>query len=235
MNEILSISVLEDQHPLVWIGGLISLGNSLPKAVALAGTCLSQPVEDYRPADKKDRRFGVDLSRVRINTAGGQACNAYVLIVAPSGVGKDIGNAAERIAEKFGYLVGTSGSAEGLIDHSRLAYRGNNVLAMLHGIQPRDEIEGMFSVQMVAVHNMAMNSMKQAMLKDQGLEARQAGTNHATKMARTFIAQIEALKRYRANSQQKIVVEHVHVNEGGQAIVGVVNPAGGGSNSKRCG
>jgi len=48
------------------------------------------------------------------------------------------------------------------------------------------------------------------------------------KLTRTYAAQMEALKRYRSNGSQKVTVEHVTVNEGGQAIVGnVMNaPAG---------
>jgi hypothetical protein len=37
------------------------------------------------------------------------------------------------------------------------------------------------------------------------------------------------LKRYRSKGEQKVVVEHVTVNEGGQAIVGNVETGGGGS------
>jgi hypothetical protein len=33
---------------------------------------------------------------------------------------------------------------------------------------------------------------------------------------------MEALKRYRTGGQQKVTVEHVTVNAGGQAIVGAV-------------
>ena len=51
----------------------------------------------------------------------------------------------------------------------------------------------------------------------------ESNVNHATKMLRTFTAQMEALKRYRTGGQQKVTVEHVHVTAGGQAIVGVVN------------
>ena len=36
--------------------------------------------------------------------------------------------------------------------------------------------------------------------------------------------QVEALHRYRGKGQQKVTVEHVHVNAGGQAIVGTVHP-----------
>jgi hypothetical protein len=39
----------------------------------------------------------------------------------------------------------------------------------------------------------------------------------------TFTAQVEALKRYRSGGEQKMTVQHVHVAEGGQAIVGNVN------------
>jgi hypothetical protein len=48
------------------------------------------------------------------------------------------------------------------------------------------------------------------------------------KLARTFAAQVEALKRYRSGGQQKMTVQHAHVAEGGQAIVGnVTSPAEG--------
>jgi hypothetical protein len=47
------------------------------------------------------------------------------------------------------------------------------------------------------------------------------------KLARTFAAQVEALKRHRSAGEQTIKVEHVTVNEGGQAVVGIVHPQGG--------
>ncbi|MBK8817334.1 MAG: hypothetical protein IPN42_18350 [Methylococcaceae bacterium] len=46
------------------------------------------------------------------------------------------------------------------------------------------------------------------------------------KLARTFTTQIEALKRYRSNGEQKMTVQHVTVNEGGQAVIGDVSGAG---------
>jgi hypothetical protein len=45
-----------------------------------------------------------------------------------------------------------------------------------------------------------------------------------TKLTRTFVTQIETLLKLKGRShQQKVVVEHVHVHQGGQAIVGQVN------------
>src|SRR5580704_10753592 len=43
------------------------------------------------------------------------------------------------------------------------------------------------------------------------------------KLARTFAAQVSALKEYRSKGEQKMIVQHVHVAEGAQAIVGNVN------------
>ena len=49
------------------------------------------------------------------------------------------------------------------------------------------------------------------------------------KLARTFATQLEALKRYRTGGTQKVTVEHVTVNAGGQAIVGNVAHGGRGA------
>jgi hypothetical protein len=46
------------------------------------------------------------------------------------------------------------------------------------------------------------------------------------KLARTFVAQVEALKRYRSTGEQSIRVQHVTVNDGGQ-VVGDVQTGGG--------
>jgi hypothetical protein len=105
----------------------------------------------------------------------------------------------------------------------------NATIALLHGIRPQDETEGMLAVQMVGVHNLAMEFLRRAMLKDQPPEGVNDQINRATKLLRTFTTQMETLNRYRNKGQQKVTVEHVHVNAGGQAIVGVVEgkPGGG--------
>lgn len=107
----------------------------------------------------------------------------------------------------------------------------NRVMALLHGIQPQDEIEGMLAVQMVGVHNVVAELLKRVMLIGQTDIGKELNVNQAAKMMRVFIAQMDALKKYRTGGQQKMVVEHVHVNKGGQAIVGTVNQ--GGANDAR--
>lgn len=37
------------------------------------------------------------------------------------------------------------------------------------------------------------------------------------RLARTFAAEVEALKRYRSKGEQRVIVKHVTVREGGQA------------------
>lgn len=103
------------------------------------------------------------------------------------------------------------------------AKNSNYVVSALHGINPRDELEGLLAVQMVGVHNLAMDFMRRAIAKDQTTEGTNLNVSRATKLLRTFVAQVEALNNYRGKGQQKVVVEHVHIYKGGQAIVGAVN------------
>jgi hypothetical protein len=126
----------------------------------------------------------------------------------------------DQVVKSFKGVV----SADGL-DEDKGVEAANRAMAILTGIQPRDEIESMLAVQMIGVHNMAMETMGRAMLGGQTFEGRQCNVNFATKMLRTFIAQVETLKRYRGG-EQRMIVEHVHVNEGGQAVVGTVNTGG---------
>ncbi len=103
------------------------------------------------------------------------------------------------------------------------AYACNHTLAAIHGIGPRDTLEGLLAVQMVATHNAAMEMLRRAMVLNQTFEGSNTAVNQATKLLRTFATQMEALNRHRGKGQQKMMVEHVHVHRGGQAIVGQVN------------
>lgn len=99
----------------------------------------------------------------------------------------------------------------------------NAAIAMLQGINPQDELEGMLAGQMVAVHNMSMEFSRRALLSNIASEAADRYINRASKLMGLFTRQAEALQRYRTKGQQKIVVQHVQVGEGGQAIIGDVH------------
>ena len=99
----------------------------------------------------------------------------------------------------------------------------NDALAAVTGIGARDETEGMLATQMVATHAAAIRALRR--LRGSETVAQQdSNGNLAVKLLRTFTMQVEALQRYRGKGQQKVTVEHVHVNAGGQAIVGAVQP-----------
>jgi hypothetical protein len=103
----------------------------------------------------------------------------------------------------------------------------NSAVAMLRAINPKDELEAMLAVQMVASHHMAMLSTRRTKNTNGPVQIIQANGNLATKFSRTFIAQLEALDRHRRGGKQ--IVEHVHVNAGGQAVIaGTVNTGEGG-------
>jgi hypothetical protein len=97
-------------------------------------------------------------------------------------------------------------------------------LAVMHELQPRDPIEGMLIAQAIACHNAAMECYRRAMISDQTFPGWRESLSQASKASRTYAALIEALDRHRSRGQQRITVEHVTVNAGGQAIVGTVTP-----------
>lgn len=105
----------------------------------------------------------------------------------------------------------------------------NAGLAALAGIQPRDELEGMLATQMVAVHNMALEMSKRALLPEQTVEGVSDNVSRASRLMRTFCAQIEALQRYRNAGQSTVTVQHVTVGDGGQAVIGMSSRGGRGN------
>ena len=95
--------------------------------------------------------------------------------------------------------------------------------AFLHGLEPKDQTEGILFAQMAGTHNLIMEYMRRAIMPGQHLEAAEDYTIRACKLMNIFIRQIETLEKYRGKStQQKVIVEHVYVEEGGKAIVGNV-------------
>jgi hypothetical protein len=118
------------------------------------------------------------------------------------------------------------GQVAGSLAGGDLATVFNGVLAELAGIQPRNEVEGMLAVQMVAAHNLGLEMVRRA-TKTERLDCLATYGSLATKLLRTFTAQTEVLARLRGQTgQQTVRVEHVTVESGGQAVVGAVSTGG---------
>ena len=112
----------------------------------------------------------------------------------------------------------------------------NFITALMHGLKPKDETEGVLIAQMVGTHNLIMEYMKRAMIPGQYLEAANDYTNRAYKLMNLFLKQVETLEKYRGKAaQQKVIVEHVHIHEGGQAVVGHIEskPRGEGDDQEK--
>src|SRR5204863_8773989 len=93
--------------------------------------------------------------------------------------------------------------------------------------EPRDEIEAMLAAQMAAVHSATMTFTRR-LAHVENIPQQDSAARAFNTLARTFTAQMEALKRYRTGGEQKVTVQHVTVNEGGQAVVGNVSHRPGG-------
>lgn len=102
--------------------------------------------------------------------------------------------------------------------------RVNFGLAMVQGIQPRDQLETMLATQMASIHDATMTFARR-LNNVENIPQQDSAARALNQLARTFAAQVDALKRYRSGGQQTVRVEHVHVHAGGQAVVG--NVAGG--------
>lgn len=110
----------------------------------------------------------------------------------------------------------------------------NAAIAALEGLAPRDEAEGLLAAQMVATHHAAMECYRRAMIEGQSFAARESSLKHAIRLTKAYTDQLAALDKHRGRGQQKITVEHVTVQSGGQAIVGSVQAgAAGGSGRSR--
>ena len=98
----------------------------------------------------------------------------------------------------------------------------NAALAMIEAAAPKDEIEGALAVQMACTHTAAMAVL--ARLGDgHGSELRVAALGSAAaRLLRAYATQVEVLRRLRHGGQQYVRVEHVYVNDGGQAVIGNV-------------
>jgi hypothetical protein len=134
--------------------------------------------------------------------------------------------------------LGTSSSAfvnASLIElqvAARLPFNGvsetalNAALAMVEATAPRDEIEGALAVQMACTHTAAMAVL--ARLTGGASERRVAALGSAAaRLLRAYSTQVEVLRRLRRGGGQLVRVEHVHINDGGQAVIGNVAPRNG--------
>jgi hypothetical protein len=153
---------------------------------------------------RKSPRFAVDRQdggQVQMMPAGVHADAAATRVMNAFGITSV--DLAERLTAQIMNTTHLRSSNEPIAEGTL-----NAALAAVTGIAPRDEAEAMLVAQMVGVHWLAMDLLRKAndrpLLNDAG--------NLAVKLLRTYTTQLEALKRYRSAGEQRVVVQHQHVN-----------------------
>jgi hypothetical protein len=103
----------------------------------------------------------------------------------------------------------------------------NASLAFINSAKPRDEVECALVIQMACTHSAAMAVLGALGGAYGGERNIVAKASAVSRLLRAYAAQVETLRRLRNGGSQFVRVEHVHVNEGGQAIIGNVKSAAG--------
>jgi hypothetical protein len=119
-------------------------------------------------------------------------------------------------------------SLQQLVAAARLPFSGisetavNASLAFIEGAKPQDEVEWALVIQMACTHTAAMAVLSRlggGHGPDRNIAIKASA---ASRLLRAYATQVEALRRLRNGGSQFVRVEHVHVNEGGQAVIGNV-------------
>lgn len=112
------------------------------------------------------------------------------------------------------------------LSHQNDKDRRDEAYSMVIAIDPQDAIEGFLASQMTANQVLIKEFVGRILYDDQTIEGVERGVNRMNKLMSLFCRQVDTLKRYREGGKQIIQVQHVHVNEGGQAVVGNVKTGG---------
>jgi len=83
----------------------------------------------------------------------------------------------------------------------------------------------MLCTQMAIMHNLTADCARRAYSPSALSADRDLALNQANKASRTVATLTEALNKHRGKGQQKVTVEHVHVHQGAQAVIGNVETA----------
>jgi hypothetical protein len=102
----------------------------------------------------------------------------------------------------------------------------NASLALIEGAKPQGEIEAALVLQMACTHAAAM-AVLATFAGGHGPDRNMAiRASAAGRLLRAYATQVETLRRLRNGGSQIVRVEHVHINEGGQALIGNVRKDG---------
>ena len=147
----------------------------------------------------------------------------------------------QRLKNAFGTASSAfvGASLQQLIAAARLPNSGiseiavNASLAFIEGAKPQGEVEGALVLQMACTHAASMAVLNRLGGGHGGDRSVAAMASAAARLLRAYATQVETLRRLRNGGSQVVRVEHVHVSEGGQALIGNVRKDGSGGESEK--
>lgn len=153
--------------------------------------------------------FKGDVLEVSYDHENGHAASALTMA--------DLGTIDPAFSSALVKQIAGIGSNGNRIDEGN----SNFLLSVVRAVQPRDGLETLLAVQMGAIHAATM-MLARRLNHVETIPQQDAAERALNKLARTYAMQMEAMKRYRSKGEQRVIVERVTVNQGGQAIVGSV-------------
>jgi hypothetical protein len=117
----------------------------------------------------------------------------------------------------------------------------DQILKSIFEMKPIDPVEARLYAQQASLYALVMEYFRRAE-RSMFSEGADMGSrmwyesimSTAMKLLRLHNETVDVLNRYRRRGEQKVIVQHIHVEEGGKAIVnGSMDPTGGGGDNKR--
>ena len=165
-------------------------------------------------AQSREARIRADEQRRQLKQDHGSVAQVPVLpTLAANTLGPPIDAALDALAHR-GELLNNLG-----IDAAALAIDASNAAGAAN------PLEEMLVHQMAVMHKVALESITKAHLEESTEQAIRL-MNSSIRLMDCFQRGIITLKRTRSKSEQTIMVQHVHVTDGGQAVIGTVQGSG---------
>jgi hypothetical protein len=221
----------------------LSMGELLDSALAHNSDGDGAVIKRYQATPEETRARDIVLARRRQKTP-------RIQVIKTESEGKcTVGWSVNHPNEGVGHylLMNALGTSDTdfytavVTDFTKAATRGREVdesavnfmIATLKAMEPKDELEILLGVQLAMTHILSVDFARRLNSADGNIPERDSLQNGFNKLSRTFISQLEALKRYRSTGQ-KVTVEHIQINNG-NAIVGNVSTGGGRGSSEKAG
>lgn len=107
-------------------------------------------------------------------------------------------------------------------DEDEKRARVTRSISMVEAIARQDGVEELLAMQMVALHQAAMECSTKGLHPEISTVRKDANLAMMVKLTDAYAKHMAVLDKHRRRASQTVIVEHVNVESGGQAIVGHV-------------